>query len=183
MNRVTQTALTLIIATIGGFAQASESKIIVSGDTIFISGYIGSDTKKIFSEAPASAKNVDISSAGGLVSAAEYISDIIHERHMTTIVRGYCYSACTIIFASGAQRIAHAESSFSIHGVSIGGRGNAQAFASTAFQINASVINRYIEYGINPAFVREHVTYPQRMFEPAFDAYTAMNINLATEIK
>ena len=183
MNRVTPTALALIIATMAGFSQASESKTIVSGDTIFISGYIGLDTKKIFSEAPVSTTNVDISSAGGLVSAAEYISDIIHERHMTTIVRGYCYSACTIIFASGTQRIAHTESSFSIHGASVGGRGDAQTFASTAFQINSSVINRYIEYGINPAFVHEHVTYPQRMFEPAFDAYTAIGINLATAIK
>ena len=38
MNRVTPTALTLIIATMAGFSQASESKTIVSGDTIFISG-------------------------------------------------------------------------------------------------------------------------------------------------
>ena len=82
---------------------------------------------------------------------------------MTTIVRGYCYRACTTIAASGTQRIAHTESSFSIHGASVGGRGDAQTFVSAAFQINLSVINRHIEYGINPAFVREHVTYRQMM--------------------
>ena len=63
MNRVTPTALTLIIVTMAGFAQASENKTIVSGGAILISGYIGPDTKKIFSDAPASAKNIDIISA------------------------------------------------------------------------------------------------------------------------
>ena len=183
MNRLATTALAIMIGSNIGVAASRESRLNVSGDTVYISGYIGTELDESFRAIPESVRKVVIKSEGGLVNAAENISNIVHKNHMTTIVYDYCYSACTVIFASGERRVAHPDSKFLIHGAHIGDGGGSPAIASTLFQLNAGVIRRYIEYGVNESFVREHVTYPQAMFGATFDAQTAIQINLATSLQ
>ena len=166
-----------------GYANAKDFNIDVAGDTVYISGYLGKPLDASFETIQDKVRNVVIRSQGGLVSVAEHISRIVHKKHMTTIVYDYCYSACTVIFASGERRIAHQKATFMIHGAHIGDGGRSPDGASALFQLNATVIERYIEYGVNESFVRAHVTYPQARFEPAFDAQTAIQINLATSLQ
>ncbi len=183
MKKIAIAALAIMICQTFGLANASESKLNVAGDTAYISGYLGTDIDASFRGISDSVRTVVIKSEGGLVSVAEHISNIVHKNHMTTIVYDYCYSACAVIFASGERRIAHQNATFLIHGAHIGGGGRSPDIASALFQLNAKVVNRYIEYGVNESFVREHVTYPQAMFESAFDAHTAIQINLATSLR
>ena len=182
-NKIAIAALIIMASQTISAANASEIKLNVAGDTAYISGYLGPDVDASFSVISASVKNVVIKSEGGLTSVAEHISNIVHKNHMTTIVYDYCYSACAVIFASGERRIAYRKATFLIHGAHIRDGGSLPDVASALFQLNSGVINRYIEYGVNESFVREHVTYPQVMFEPVFDARTAIQINLATSLQ
>ncbi len=183
MNKIVTAVFAILMSQSIGFAEAREGTLSVAGDTAYISGYIGTDLGALFSAMPGTVKTVNIRSEGGLVNVAVNISNIIHKNHMTTVVNDYCYSACAIIFASGERRIAHRQSTFLIHGAHVRGGSASPNIAMALFQLNASVINRYIEYGVDESFIRRHVTYPQVMFEPAFDARTAMAINLATTLQ
>jgi hypothetical protein len=45
-----------------------------------------------------------LDSTGGLVAAGAYMADMVHSAGLTTIVRGDCASACTMIFYAGSRR-------------------------------------------------------------------------------
>ncbi|MEM9062048.1 MAG: hypothetical protein AAGD13_16420 [Pseudomonadota bacterium] len=49
-------------------------------------------------------KGVDLQSNGGLVYAARAIADVVTTRSLDTHVPEFCNSACTLIFAAGANR-------------------------------------------------------------------------------
>jgi ATP-dependent protease ClpP protease subunit len=62
---------------------------------------------------------LELSSRGGDFFAALHLSWIVHERGLATVVRyaGDCFSACTVIFQAGRERIAHPTASFLYHSV------------------------------------------------------------------
>ena len=182
INQVVRVFFPIIVFLNIGSETAIESRLDIVGDTANISGYLGKAIGTMFDSIPSSVRIITLKSVGGLVSVSVHISDIVHNNHMTTIVYDYCYSACAIIFASGERRIAHPNATFLIHGAHIEGRDRSQYTASMLFQLNVLIINRYIEYGVDETFIRDNVTYPQPMFQPVFNALTAVRINLATSL-
>ena len=182
IKTIARTAFPIIVFLNIGPKTGIESRIDVIGDTAYIVGYLSKGMEEKFSNIKGQVKVVVLKSAGGFVGVATVIADVVHNNNMTTIVYDYCYSACTIIFASGKQRFAHPKATFLIHGAHIEGRNRSQYTATAIFQLNAAIINRFIGYGVDEAFIRENVTYPQPMFDSVFSANTALQINLATSI-
>ena len=105
-HRASFVALVVLGAGLGA-AQAAE--ITRSGSTVFVRGRIeAGDDLKFAEVAPGgSFRAVELSSVGGQMLPAGTMARAIKAAGATTIydaARGPCSSACTILFAAGAQR-------------------------------------------------------------------------------
>ncbi len=106
---------TLIFLLISNFVIANE-KFSINGDTIIYDTFKATDETlaeinwedsnvlaKILSENP-NIKTLQLNSLGGLIGAAEYMSDIIIDFELNTSVVGECSSSCAILFIAGEKR-------------------------------------------------------------------------------
>ena len=106
---------TLIFLLISNFVIANE-KFSINGDTIIYDTFKATDETlaeinwedsnvlaKILSENP-NIKTLQLNSLGGLIGAAEYMSDIIIDFELNTHVVGECSSSCAILFIAGEKR-------------------------------------------------------------------------------
>jgi hypothetical protein len=85
-------------------AEVEGAAFALRGETIYMSGRIvAADTLRL-SGLIGRARVIVLESEGGLVAAASYMAQMIHRARLTTIVRGDCASACTIMFYAGARR-------------------------------------------------------------------------------
>ena len=110
-----QTLLTicLILFTLPSWAN---EKFSIDGDTIIYDTFKATDETlaeinwedtnvlaKILSENP-NIKTLQLNSLGGIIDAAEYMSDIIIDFELNTHVVGECSSSCAILFIAGEKR-------------------------------------------------------------------------------
>ena len=110
-----QTLLTLclILFTLPSWAN---EKFLIDGDTIIYDSFKATDETlaeinwedtnvlaKILSENP-NIKTLQLNSLGGIIDAAEYMSDIIIDFELNTRVVGECSSSCAILFIAGEKR-------------------------------------------------------------------------------
>ena len=106
---------TLIFLLISNFVIANE-KFSINCDTIIYDTFKATDETlaeinwedsnvlaKILSENP-DIKTLQLNSLGGLIGAAEYMSDIIIDFELNTRVVGECSSSCAILFIAGEKR-------------------------------------------------------------------------------
>jgi hypothetical protein len=80
----------------------------VSGDQLILTGRVVPDDTAQFRALVESHPNVKTvvlwNSPGGAGSANDAITLMIEERHLDTVVAGYCVSACAMIFLAGTNR-------------------------------------------------------------------------------
>ena len=110
-----QTLLTICLILYALPSWANE-KFSIDGDTIIYDTFKATDETlaeinwedtnvlaKILSENP-NIKTLQLNSLGGIIDAAEYMSDIIIDFELNTRVVGECSSSCAILFIAGEKR-------------------------------------------------------------------------------
>ena len=110
-----QTLLTICLIVFALPSWANE-KFSINGDTIIYDTFKAADETlaeinwedtnvlaKILSENP-NIKTLQLNSLGGIIDAAEYMSDIIIDFELNTHVVGECSSSCAILFIAGEKR-------------------------------------------------------------------------------
>ena len=110
-----QTLLTICLILYALPSWANE-KFSIDGDTIIYDTFKATDETlaeinwedtnvlaKILSENP-NIKTLQLNSLGGIINAAEYMSDIIIDFELNTRVVGECSSSCAILFIAGEKR-------------------------------------------------------------------------------
>ena len=124
-----------------------------------------------FSNIPKNVNKLILTSNGGFIAVGEKIAREVKARNMSTIVIGYCYSACTLIFSAGRQRIAKHDADFIVHSVKTAcanGKENcsySQEEIDSMEKSNERLIALYDMYGVNSAFTRSAVKWPQKQNE------------------
>lgn len=136
-------------------------------------------------------KTVVLDSPGGSVMDALEIGALIQEKGLATKVAAgnLCASSCPIIFASGAERIASAESAIGVHQIYAASLGEASrdalAVAGVAMadaQTTTAEITRHLtKSGVNPAlWLHALDTPPDRLYY--FSAEEMQRLKLVTQI-
>ena len=110
-----QTLLTICLIVFALPSWANE-KFSINGDTIIYDTFKAADETlaeinwedtnvlaEILSENP-NIKTLQLNSLGGIIDAAEYMSDIIIDFELNTHVVGECSSSCAILFIAGEKR-------------------------------------------------------------------------------
>jgi len=146
---------------------------------IRLSGGIDTGTaarfKEVLEEAP-DAKIVDVSGPGGLIYEARWISQLIEQRGLDTIITSECHSACVDIFASGRRRLMHVKAIVGLH--------SARSFSGDAAHVakeNNAFSERLHKIGVEPRFLMVSTETPADdiWINTARQAYLA---GLATEV-
>lgn len=150
-----------------------------ANSTVEIRGLISRGSAAKFKEvltASPTARVVEITSLGGLVSEAHWISVQIEARGMDTLVSDECASACVDIFASGKRRTMHTDALVGLH--SAWSPANDSAVVETA---NREFFERLHKIGVEPRFLMVGTETPADdiWINTARQAYIA---GLATEI-
>ena len=103
--------------------------------------------KEVLEEA-SDARIVDVSGPGGLIYEARWISLLIEQRRLDTIITSECHSACVDIFASGARRLMHVKAIVGLH--------SARSFSGDAIgaaRANDAFSERLYKIGVEPRFL------------------------------
>lgn len=162
--------------------------ITVKNGIAYLYGEITNGYAQKFSRIPRDVTKLIITSPGGLVDEGEQIAMEVKNRNMSTIAIGYCYSACTVIFAAGNQRIAKHDVKFLIHSTKLicFNRNDSCSYSQEEIRIteqeNRKLISYYDRFGVDGNFTRSAVRWPQKQNEKMFDPNVAKEINLATHI-
>ena len=140
----------------------------------YLTGELTSSSPRLFqtyiSNQPQATELV-LDSTGGNICAARAIANTIIGRGLNTHVEQQCYSACTLVFASGKQRSAGTSARFGFHGY--------------AYQSANPVLYGKIEdhqkkdaaffsaRGINQAFIEQMFTaHPTELWQPSLESLT-----------
>ena len=133
-------------------------------------------------------KIIQLNSSGGLVEASQYISDLVIDFELDSIVSGECSSACVDIFLAGNQRVLQRGSWLGFHKGSWAsdnienyyennkvdkGWNNAFEFSSWLYEDTQKEILKQMKYmierGVEPSFIietlqadSEGMWYPRR---------------------
>ncbi len=113
-------AALLFLVSFPAFAfEEPQETITISGSSIvYLIGPVGPHIKDyIVSRDPKKVKRLHLYSKGGKIRDAMVIAAYVRKNNIETYVgeQGKCYSACTIIFQAGVQRIAHRTAKFMYH--------------------------------------------------------------------
>lgn len=101
--------------------------------------------KEVLSAAP-DARLVDVSGPGGLIYEARWISRMIEQRGLDTMVSTECHSACVDIFAAGTRRLMYASAIVGLH--------SARSFTGgVAEDANRAFNQRLYKIGVEPRFL------------------------------
>lgn len=105
---------------IEGYRYNQAAKVWASPDqtTIYLVGEIEDDTFKDFAKVLAAApkaRTVYLASPGGIVLSSYWIGALVRQRKLDTWVEHECVSACTQVFAAGAQRLLGPQARLGFH--------------------------------------------------------------------
>jgi hypothetical protein len=142
--------------------------IVKTGDptSIWLQGLIGTGSAQEVVDAlnaQPTVTKVILSSQGGRAAEAEAIAALVKQRHLDTVVRADCSSACTYILLAGRHRSAEYPTAIGFH---------QPTFPGTTFlgqlQINRRMIEYYRSAGLPEAFI-EHImsTSPHTLWYPS----------------
>ena len=162
--------------------------ITVHDSIAYLYGEITPGLDRVFSRIPRNVNHLILTSPGGLVAEGESIAQQVKSRNMYTDVIGYCYSACTVVFAAGKQRVAKHDAEFIIHSTRSPCRNGREECTYSSDEIsnmnysNEVLISYYDRFGVDGKFTRSAVRYPQKQNEKRFGSDLAKQIGLATNI-
>jgi hypothetical protein len=136
------------------------------GDVLFVEGEItyamGQAVEKALSDDP-SARAVNLESDGGQVQAARALAKTVEAYGLATMVDKVCRSACTLVFAAGAERKL-------ADGATLGFHGYEQRGYVKLLDVRAEMAkdrDYLIARGITPQFAAEAFDVPpSRMWHP-----------------
>lgn len=108
---------------------------------------------------------VDLNSPGGSVLAAMKIADIVHRAGLTTRVpyRAICASACVLLFAAGASRMADAESTIAVHSAGMRGQADVEREMvenGDTLAVTTLMARLMSSYGAPPSVIGKMVVTP-----------------------
>ncbi len=166
------------------------SQVIVVGSTLYIIGDIDFTTvAKVGQQDTDHVTTVTLRSHGGSVNLALLLSAWVKSKSLNTAVTNYCESACTLILASGKERLGAHDARFLIHGAAY----NLKADSRLANQMsgdddavnaaNRTMRAHYLEQGINRDFINKAVQSPRPVSEHDVTAAEALRIGLLTEVR
>ena len=162
--------------------------ITVKNGIAYLYGDITDKLDENFSHIPQNVTKLILTSPGGYVREGISIAEQVKARNMSTIVIGYCYSACTIIFAAGKQKIAKHDADFIVHSAKpVCPRKDDNCLFSddeiqNAERSNRTIISEFDAFDVDGSFIRSAVKWPQKQNEKRFGAQLAKDIRLATHI-
>jgi hypothetical protein len=93
---------------------------------------------------------LEIESPGGLVHEASLIVELVKKHHLDTLVRGKCYSACTVIFLAGERRFVGPQARFGFHQAGFEGREHDLKWSICEYEV--SILMR--EQGVSEHFMQ-----------------------------
>jgi hypothetical protein len=144
---------------------AYELRILKNGTELELSGAIVFGLTDEVAEALArrpAVKIVHLNSHGGRVSEARKLRALIAARGLTTATETGCFSACTLAYAAGKERLIRADASLGFHQYSFPG------VQQSAFQRQYEKDkNDWLARGIDAAFVERAYAAPHdQLWEP-----------------
>lgn len=162
-------ACTMMLAVLLGSAGAGEIDDAVIGlwtdndKVLVLDGGMGENTafnfKRTLNENP-QVRTILLNSGGGLVSAGLEIAQLIANRHLDTWIpeSAMCASACSVVYFSGASRLA--EGQLGVHQIAMNIENNLEV------QYTASdMIEAFNRYGTHPnVFAAMFRTPPEKMY-------------------
>jgi hypothetical protein len=169
MLKATLTAIAFAIAVIAHSADALEFRqqpsppdplhVVVwaegsvnAGDAHRFSQFLGDLPRNHVVEA------ISLDSPGGLIVEAADIAEIIHNINAPTIIQSQrqCVSACFLMFAAGAHRVANATAHIGIHSVSVEhGKENLETLGATT-----AMAREAYKYNVPSAILGKMITTP-----------------------
>jgi len=161
--------------------QASAFEVGLKGDSdLHINGYIAfklvDEFDKYISQSN-DIKSVHLSSAGGRLGPALHISNLIRARQINTFADTGCYSACTIVFIGGKDRVVTVGTKLGFHRGSMAGATDADMRS-----IQAEERNYLLARGVPRSFIRKAYNTPSdRMWYPTYREL--MKANIVTHIQ
>ena len=101
---------------------------------------------------------VVLQSAGGSVQAGRAIGLFVSANGMDTRVDGQCYSACTLVFAGGVQRVLGPEGQLGFHGYRLDESMRVQTVNKAAIEDKDRAF--LVAHGFDPVFVERVFATP-----------------------
>lgn len=189
------TSLVAAIALVGASAMDAEAmEMAAHGPVISLSGPIkpqdAPNFRAFFEPIKSSVRVVDLNSTGGNIDAAVDIGRLIRANHLITEIdasRSICASACTVLFASGADRryvngdhIREGIGGFGGHGLGYHEGNNKLLPGADHFsgQASANMISAYYEFGVGSAADLITKSGPRSLY--FISSPTAMKLGIAT---
>jgi hypothetical protein len=118
---------------------------------------------------------LELNSTGGNIFAARAIANTIVERGINTHVEQQCYSACTLIFASGKHRSAGTNACFGFHGYAYQSANPALYGEIEDHQKKDAAF--FTKMGIDQTFIdRMFDTQPPKLWQPSLETLTHASV-------
>ncbi len=98
----------------------------LKGDTIYLGGevnYLMYHALLVMLNEQKNVTTISLESEGGIVFAGRSIAKLLEEYELATQVENYCYSVCTLVFASGNKRTLEFGAEIGFHGYRFDMRG------------------------------------------------------------
>ena len=102
----------------GRYGPPASLKVVDSGATILVHGSLQEGTAAALSnllDRTTKIATVELDSSGGLLTEAILMANQISTRHLDTLVRRDCFSACTFVFLAGKSRCLGRTANLSFH--------------------------------------------------------------------
>lgn len=136
----------------------AKANLVVSGDTLALTGWIAAGTADEVAKAldtHPSVRRVALQSSGGRIRDARQIAATMVRHKLDTVATGECASSCTIIFLAGARRYAEVGASLGFHSPSAVGMNDSEAQRASPDMRAA-----YERAGLPPAFIAKALNTP-----------------------
>lgn len=138
----------------------ADYSVRVVGQTLQIQGTVGIGMWQAVREALREHPNVNqvhLASPGGQVSPAIAIADEIRRRGLSTYTNSRCFSACTLLFLSGQERVLGPYAQLGFHAAY---RVNPEGQRIASGPINRALIERFVNSGVDTNFSIKAWTTP-----------------------
>jgi len=116
---------------------------------------LSQDLKRLMLSAP-SAKIVNLESVGGRIAMGAEIAKVIEEYNFSTVSNSGCFSACTIAFLAGKERLLGIDARLGFHAGAFAGVESSKS-KSAEYEIYRGLT---VKYGTSSAFIRKILATP-----------------------
>lgn len=124
-------------------------------------------------------KEVHLRSWGGDIFEAFRVYDYLRQRNLSTVVDRSCFSACTIIFMSGRERVIGEHGKLGFHAAKVYTPAGSEILSQRS---NRQIVNWFSSIGVNDEFSKKAWSVPhEKIWIPA--SKTLFNAGVATDTR